>query len=193
MLFLITDTLLIFDHRFRRLRVLVNVFTEGRDPGAAYDEARAKGGATRPPPARAEPPAARRGLRGTAARPSRPPATPRAPSTRRPSSAAKEYIRAGDIFQFVPSQRFETPYTGDALSLYRALRFVNPSPYMFLLQFGNRFSLVGSSPEVHVRALDGCVEIRPIAGTRRRGATADGGPRSSPSACWPIRRNAPST
>ncbi len=71
----------------------------------------------------------------------------------------------------MPSQRFQTPYEGDALSLYRALRFINPSPYMFLFRFGSRFSLVGSSPEVHVRALDGTVEIRPIAGTRRAART----------------------
>ncbi len=168
MLFLITDTLLIFDHRFRRLRVLVNVFTEGRDPAAAYDEAGQK--------------AARlvRRLRapshlrpGVVYEELPPVPVPESNTTRAEYEATvergKEHIRAGDIFQFVPSQRFETPYNGDALSLYRALRFVNPSPYMFLLQFGKRFALVGSSPEVHVRALDGCVEIRPIAGTRRRG------------------------
>jgi len=85
---------------------------------------------------------------------------------------AQEYIRAGDIFQNVPSQRFETPFGGDALELYRSLRFVNPSPYMFCLRCEPGFSLVGSSPEVHVRLTDGLVEIRPIAGTRRRGITA---------------------
>jgi anthranilate synthase component 1 len=90
-----------------------------------------------------------------------------------------EYIRAGDVFQFVPSQRFETDYTGDALTLYRSLRFVNPSPYMFCLKFGQgtesspKFALVGSSPEVHVRAMNGHVEIRPIAGTKRRGKTEE--------------------
>jgi anthranilate synthase component 1 len=87
--------------------------------------------------------------------------------------AAHEYIRAGDIFQVVLSQRFEMPYAGDPLLLYRALRFVNPSPYMFCLRFGERFSLIGSSPEIHVKCIDGNVEIRPIAGTRRRGETAE--------------------
>ncbi len=82
----------------------------------------------------------------------------------------KEYIRAGDIIQFVPSQRFSRPFTKAPLDLYRALRTVNPSPYMFILEAGD-FSLVGASPEVHVRLTDGLVEIRPIAGTRRRGAT----------------------
>ena len=86
---------------------------------------------------------------------------------------AQEYIRAGDIFQIVPSQRFETAFPGDALDLYRALRFVNPSPYMFCLRCPGGYSLVGSSPEVHVRLTDSLVEIRPIAGTRRRGETPE--------------------
>jgi len=73
----------------------------------------------------------------------------------------------------VPSQRFETDYVGDPLNLYRSLRFVNPSPYMFCFKFGGKFALVGSSPEVHVRAMNGKVEIRPIAGTRRRGANEE--------------------
>ena len=81
---------------------------------------------------------------------------------------AKEYIRSGDIIQIVPSQRFSTPYEHDALDLYRALRTVNPSPYTFILDAGN-FSLVGASPEVHARLTDGLVEMRPIAGTRKRG------------------------
>ena len=82
----------------------------------------------------------------------------------------KEYIRSGDIIQFVPSQRFTRPFTKTPLDLYRALRTVNPSPYMFILEAGD-FSIVGASPEVHVRLTDGLVEIRPIAGTRKRGAT----------------------
>jgi anthranilate synthase component 1 len=83
-------------------------------------------------------------------------------------SDVKEYIRAGDIIQVVPSQRFTRPFERSPLDLYRALRSVNPSPYMFILDTGD-FSLVGASPEVHVRLTDGLVEIRPIAGTRRRG------------------------
>lgn len=82
----------------------------------------------------------------------------------------KEFIRSGDIIQFVPSQRFTRPFSKSALDLYRALRTVNPSPYMFILETGG-FSIVGASPEVHVRLTDGLVEIRPIAGTRKRGAT----------------------
>ena len=84
---------------------------------------------------------------------------------------SKEYIRAGDIIQVVLAQRFVREFTKTPLDLYRALRTVNPSPYMFLLDTGD-FALVGASPEVHVRLTDGYVEIRPIAGTRRRGAGA---------------------
>ena len=85
---------------------------------------------------------------------------------------AKEYIAAGDIFQVVLSQRFEAPFPLPAFSLYRALRRVNPSPFLYFLDFGG-FSIVGSSPEILVRVRDGEVTIRPIAGTRRRGATPD--------------------
>ena len=83
---------------------------------------------------------------------------------------AKEYIKAGDIIQVVLAQRFVREFTRTPLDLYRALRTVNPSPYMFLLDTGD-FALVGASPEVHVRVTDGRVEIRPIAGTRPRGAS----------------------
>lgn len=81
---------------------------------------------------------------------------------------AKEYIYEGDIFQVVLSQRFEVPFDGDSFTLYRALRMVNPSPYLFYLDFDS-FSLVGSSPEVLVRVTDSEVRLLPIAGTRPRG------------------------
>ena len=84
----------------------------------------------------------------------------------------KEYIAAGDAFQIVVSQRFSAPFTLPAFSLYRALRRTNPSPFLFHLDFGD-FALVGSSPEILVRARDGRVTIRPLAGTRRRGATPE--------------------
>jgi len=83
---------------------------------------------------------------------------------------AKNYIRAGDVFQVVPSQRFEMPFTLPPLSLYRALRRTNPSPFMFFLNFGS-FSVVGSSPEILVRLRDEKITIRPLAGTRPRGKT----------------------
>jgi anthranilate synthase component 1 len=169
--FLIAETILIFDHRTRRLRILANAFVRDGQVDEAYA-------------------AAARQIEGIAKRLSQPtslpavfthstadPITPRSNTTpdeyKQMVRDAHEYIHAGDIFQIVPSQRFETEYTGDPLALYRSLRFVNPSPYMFCLKFAGRFSLVGSSPEVHVRAMDGNVEIRPIAGTKRRGATDD--------------------
>ena len=83
---------------------------------------------------------------------------------------AKDYIVAGDIFQVVLSQRFEAPFTLPPFALYRALRRVNPSPYLYFLDFGG-FAVAGSSPEILVKARDGIVTIRPIAGTRPRGAT----------------------
>jgi len=171
MLFMVTGAMLVFDHRTRRLRVLANAHVKDGDADRAYEEAR-------------------REIEGLLRKLARPANLPpinvfREPPPIQPESNTEkaeylrivrdcqEFIHAGDIFQIVPSQRFEVPYAGDALTLYRALRFVNPSPYMFCLKFGGRFSLVGSSPEVHVRTARGRVEIRPIAGTRRRGATEE--------------------
>lgn len=84
--------------------------------------------------------------------------------------AAQEYIKAGDIFQVVLSQRFSADFTLPPTALYRALRRTNPSPYMYFLDFGD-FAVAGSSPEILVRVDNGQVTIRPIAGTRKRGAT----------------------
>jgi anthranilate synthase component 1 len=83
---------------------------------------------------------------------------------------AKEYIAAGDVFQVVLAQRFEAPYTLPPFSLYRALRRVNPSPYLYFLDLGD-FAVTGSSPEILVKVKEGTVTIRPIAGTRPRGAS----------------------
>jgi len=85
---------------------------------------------------------------------------------------AKDYIRAGDIFQVVPSQRWHQPFTLPPFTLYRSLRRTNPSPFMFYFNFGG-FQLVGASPEILVRVFGREVTIRPIAGTRPRGATPD--------------------
>ena len=170
MVFMVTDTLLIFDHRLRRLRVLSNALVDG-DADTAYDIACEKIEAlvdrlTRPsflPPVNIVHSGATE--------------APRSNTTQEEFHAmvrhAHEYIHAGDIFQVVLSQRFETDFEGDALQLYRALRYINPSPYLFCLKFGGEFALVGSSPEVHVRAIEGNITIRPIAGTRKRGATPE--------------------
>jgi anthranilate synthase component 1 len=85
---------------------------------------------------------------------------------------AKEYIAAGDVIQVVGSQRFSAPVKASPLDIYRAVRSINPSPYMFLLELDG-FSIVGASPEIHVRCEDRKVEIRPIAGTSRRGKTEE--------------------
>ena len=171
MFFMVTETVVVFDHRRRRIRMVANVFPNEGDPGAAYDAAAAR-------------------IQGILENLRRPlafdhiftetaaPAAPSASNTTREEyhamvHRAQEYIRAGDIFQIVLAQRFETDFTGDALDLYRSLRFVNPSPYMFCLRCPGGYSLVGSSPEVHVRLTGDLVEIRPIAGTRRRGATVE--------------------
>jgi anthranilate synthase component 1 len=85
---------------------------------------------------------------------------------------AKEYIRAGEIFQVVPSMRLSVPFKLPPFALYRALRRLNPSPFLFFLDYG-AFAVVGSSPEILVRLRDGKVTIRPLAGTRRRGKDAE--------------------
>ncbi len=82
---------------------------------------------------------------------------------------AKNYIRAGDVFQVVPSQRFEAPFPLPPFALYRSLRHINPAPFLFYLDFQD-FVAVGSSPEILVRLREGKVTIRPLAGTRKRGA-----------------------
>lgn len=87
-------------------------------------------------------------------------------------SKAKQYIKAGDIIQVVLSQRFQAQTKASPLNIYRALRSLNPSPYMYFLKLRD-FSLIGSSPELLVRCEDGRVEVRPIAGTRKRGKTED--------------------
>ncbi len=171
MFFMVTETVVAFDHRQRRIRIVANAFPEKENPAAAYEAACER----------------IRGILESLSKPlafepifteSTPAAAPSTSNTTREEyhamvHRAHEYIRSGDIFQIVLAQRFETEFHDDALDLYRALRFVNPSPYMFCLRCPGGYSLVGSSPEVHVRLTGDLVEIRPIAGTRRRGATVE--------------------
>lgn len=169
--FIITDTFLVFDHRFRRLKIFAPAFIDERGPDAAYEEAGAKIAKI---VERLESPTQPRLMNAAQVAPHLSPQS----NTSRDEFCdivrrCQEHIRAGDVFQIVPSQRFQANYDGSPISLYRALRFVNPSPYMFYLRLGENFSLVGSSPEVHVRLRDRKVEIRPLAGTRRRGATPE--------------------
>jgi len=171
MFFQVTESVVIFDHKRRRIRIVANAFLDDRGMDSAYDAACAR--IAQILQALRCPLAFDPIFTGTT-----PPAAECTSNTTREEyhgmvRMAQEYILAGDIFQIVPSQRFETDFPGDALDLYRALRFVNPSPYMFCLRCPGGYSLVGSSPEVHVRLTGELVEIRPIAGTRRRGETPE--------------------
>lgn len=166
--FMLSDSLLIFDRAKQTLRLCVNAHISG-DAGQAYDRAVAE---------IAELYEILKQPRELAPAPlvdspkiQIPPGNFTRERFEKCVENSKEYIRAGDIIQVVGAQRFSKPFTKTPLDLYRALRTVNPSPYMFILETGD-FSLVGASPEVHVRLTDGLVEIRPIAGTRRRGVTA---------------------
>lgn len=171
--YMIADTLVIFDHLLRRISLVANVCIDDFDSlEAAYAAGRES---VELLIAKLDQPVRHRPFNVLAKAEGEPEFTSN--TTReefyKVVDAAKEYIKAGDIFQVVPSQRFEMPYTGDPVDLFRALRNVNPSPYMFCLEFPNDFALVGSSPEVQVRCIDGEVQIRPIAGTRWRGSTPE--------------------
>ncbi|MBI4715620.1 MAG: anthranilate synthase component I [Nitrospirae bacterium] len=171
MILLLTDTLLIFDNLRHRIQVVSNAHTEGKTPEAAYAEAVKKIDAliarlrAPHPPGIREIPAAAMGSRSLESNVSR-------GDFHKAVTQAQEYIRAGDIFQVVLSQRFSTPVSAEPFDVYRALRGINPSPYMYFLRLGD-FSLAGSSPEALVRCEEGVVETHPIAGTRRRGATPE--------------------
>jgi anthranilate synthase component 1 len=162
--FMIADTLLIFDRVTQTIKIVANAGPDGYAAAcAAIDEIISQLGQSlpaRPVEFRRDPP----DLNVT---------SNLTPSQHAAMVAkAKDYIKAGDIIQTVLAQRFQMPTKATALDIYRALRSVNPSPYMFLLDFED-FQLVGASPEIHVRCEDGNVEIRPIAGTRWRGKTVE--------------------
>ena len=167
-IFLLTDTLLIFDNLTHKIKIVSNVHLEDKSPSQlefAYQEAIRKIDA----------------LASSLRRPLGAPLSPRKWSHQQDISSnfsqrefeeavekAKRYIRAGECIQVVLSQRFQPALTADPLDLYRALRVVNPSPYMYYLRLGG-IKVVGSSPEVMVRLEDGQIDVRPIAGTRPRG------------------------
>ena len=177
--FLFTDSLVVFDNLRHRLLVMANARIEDGSPAAldrAYDQAAVRIGM----------------ILEKLARPARPPA-PLALAPPGPLLAlgedgfastmdegafteavrrAKEYIAAGDAYQIVLSRRLDTPLPADPFTIYRALRTINPSPYLFFLRLG-RLSIVGSSPEVLVRLEGDRIETRPIAGTSPRGATEE--------------------
>jgi anthranilate synthase component 1 len=169
MLFMLTGNVLIFDHRLRSLKIVVNAFLDGGSAEKGY--ARASECVESIMQQLAEPVDLPLVPIAVSEKQSPPRSNFRPDEFERAVEQAKEYIRAGDVFQVVLSQRFESPFEGEPLDFYRCLRFINPSPYMFCLKFGNDFALVGSSPEMHVRLVGNTVEIRPIAGTRARGVT----------------------
>jgi len=167
--FLVTDTLVIFDRARQRLRLLVNVpieeypsveaaYAAGCDMVTALAK-RLETGRAIPTLPLVTPP--EKDL---------PPSNFTRPDFEQMVENCQEYVRAGDVIQVVGSQRFSAPFTPSPLTLYRALRVINPSPYMFLYDTGD-FALVGASPEVHVKLTDRLAEVRPIAGTRPRGDT----------------------
>ena len=180
MLFMLTGNVLIFDHRLRSLKIVVNAFLDGGSAENAY--ARAIESVKSIMQQLADPVDLPLVPIAVNEKQQPPRSNFRREEFERAVEQAKEYIRAGDVFQVVLSQRFESQFEGEPLDFYRCLRFINPSPYMFCLKlatgrvrptggFGNDFALVGSSPEMHVRLVGNIVEIRPIAGTRARGAT----------------------
>ena len=167
--FLITDTLLIFDNVRHTVRVVSGAMVgEGEDPREIYAQATGRIDAAiaklRCHPRRDNGASGFNGnftLRSNFSE----------AGFKEMVEKARDYIAAGDIIQVVLSQRFEVDRDGlDPVDIYRALRFVNPSPYLFFLKMEDTY-LVGSSPEVHVRLEEGVAELRPIAGTRRRGRT----------------------
>mgnify|MGYP006079787691 FL=1 len=170
-IFFLADTLVVFDHKLRRLLVVANaMLDEASSPDEAYALAVGRIGAVIGMLDRPLHVSPLNGLADIKA------PVPRSNTTQAEYEEmvlkAKDYIAAGDAFQVVPSQRFEVDFEGCNIDLYRALRHINPSPYMFVYETPE-FSLVGSSPEVHVRSVDGRIDIRPIAGTRWRGKTPE--------------------
>ena len=167
--FMLTEQLLIFDNMRQKIKVVCNVHLQ---PDEAPEDAYARGIAgvealiarlRAPQPPRPEPSGDGDGELTANFPPG---------SYQQAVERCKEYIRAGDIFQVVLSQRFSGELDADPFDIYRALRTINPSPYMFFLRFGPTL-VVGASPEVLVRKEEDRIEVRPIAGTRPRGASAD--------------------
>ncbi len=166
---MLTDALVVFDHLKHTITLLANVYAD-EDLDASYAEAaqtltelRARLGGPVPAPARA--PSRERRM---------PTFQSNMPREQFEANVARivEYIHAGDAYQVVPSQRWSAPIPVEAFSIYRGLRAVNPSPYMYFLDFGD-FEIAGASPEPLITVSGSQVAIRPIAGTRPRGASAE--------------------
>jgi len=171
MVFMITDTLVIFDNITHMIKVVSNAHIKGKSAESAYREATKKINALVKKLKKTE-------KKQGAARHKTKIQEHMLASNFTPQQyeeavlKAKEYIKAGDIFQVVPSQRFQTKINTEPYEIYRALRLINPSPYMYFLRCGDT-TVVGASPEVMVRLEGDKIDLRPIAGTRRRGATEE--------------------
>lgn len=177
MFFMVTDTMLIFDSLRQRIKVVSNAHLNGKNPEEAYDGAVGKiqdiiKRLRQPLPGKEPGESACTGKEEKHV-------TERFSSSFGPKAsfetavlAAKEFVMAGDVVQVVLSQRFERDSTAKPFDIYRALRVINPSPYMYYLDTGDA-RVVGSSPEILVRLEGKTIVLRPIAGTRKRGGTAD--------------------
>ena len=170
--FVFTDTMIIFDHVRHSMKIVANTLIDG-PAECAYDQAVSKiesivARLARPLPPESETTGSTIALAGGAGTKSNFTQEEFEAGVR----ACKEYIVAGDAFQIVLSQRLKRKTTARPFALYRALRMLNPSPYMFYLDFGD-FQLIGSSPEMLVKVEDGLAETCPIAGTRPRGGTEE--------------------
>ena len=177
MAFLLADTVLVFDHLKHTITIVANAFVDGRDVDGPYERAVERIADVRAKLA-APLPAGAAGRMVDAAEVGADPAPSDRPVTSSMSRAQyeagveriREYIYAGDAFQVVLSQRFSTPADVSPFSVYRGVRAVNPSPYLYYIAFDD-FALCGSSPEPLITVQGDRVETRPIAGTRRRGAS----------------------
>jgi anthranilate synthase component 1 len=170
--FMITDTIVIFDNTTHMIKVVSNAHVKGRSVAAAYKEATAKITAIVKKLKSGGKGQGARGKRKSRIQEQALSSNFTQPQYERAVLRAKEYIKAGDIFQVVPSQRFHTPINVEPFEIYRALRLINPSPYMYFLRCGDA-TVVGASPEVMVRLEGDRIDLRPIAGTRRRGVTEE--------------------
>ena len=168
--FVITDTMLVFDNVSQTIKIVSNAFVEGDDLTAVYENTISKILALeeklKTPLARGSAPDEDGGAALSFD------SNMKEEEHKQAVTRIKEYIMEGDVIQVVFSQRLKFSITRDSFDIYRALRTVNPSPYMYYLKFGE-LQVVGSSPEVLVRLEEGKVEVRPIAGTRKRGETEE--------------------
>src|SRR3989338_8691044 len=170
--FVITDTILIFDNIGQKIKVVSNAHIKDGDVERAYGEAIVRIDAIIDKLRYQKTEDRRQKTENSKFKIQNPKSNVSKEVFKESVQKCKKYIKDGDIFQVVLSQRLETDFQSDPFDIYRALRTINPSPYMYFFKLGD-IKIVGSSPEVLVRVEDEMVEVRPIAGTRPRGATEE--------------------